>query len=146
MMSRMITFILYRPSEVIVTLGMLDEYSESALTVQEFLDYEVIIMRNWLQEKFYDDLLLFEREDFHRPVQVITLMDGVLLAKGRQNMRCDIEAIIREARAYAQAAFDTVKEQEPKPEMGVMRLCAKVRELAEKCHITLEDAGISIKD
>jgi hypothetical protein len=141
----MITFILYRPSDVIVTLGMLDEYSESALTIQEFLDYEALIMCNWLQEKFYDDLLLFEREDFHRPIQVITLVDGVLLAKGKQNMHCDIEAIIREARANAQAAFDTAKEQEPTPEMGVMRLRARVRELAAKCHMTLEDAGISIK-
>lgn len=108
--SHMITFILYRPSRhrpiVCTSSEWINSYLESTLIVQEFLDYEHVVMGSWLQEKFHAELQLQKMEDRYYPYTVLVLVDGVPAQGAYQNIRCDIEAIIRDARTRAQAALE----------------------------------------
>jgi hypothetical protein len=108
-----ITFIVYRPNSEVVSLGSVYDSLDSDLQTQDFSSNEKEQARKWLFDLFLADIKLRQHNDWIRGLQVMAWIDGRALSSCSDDvrcddMRCDTESLIFQARAAAQEQFDHV--------------------------------------
>jgi hypothetical protein len=108
--SHRITFIAYRPNSADMSLAIVYDSLDSALTVRDFSSFETEAARKWLFDLFLEDIKLRESTwgngAWVKGLQVMALVDGSLQCSVDQ--RCDIESLVSNAFAAAREQFDHV--------------------------------------
>lgn len=144
--SNVFTFILYQPSKAETSLGILNSYTESSITIQEFQDFDAAVAESWLQEKFTASMRLATNYPWRPVVNCLCLINGIpAFTYHDVNLRVDVQAIVHRAMVSSEKAvaaeeaerLEQVKRDNAAREAGQFSVdVAKIRALAAK-----HDAG-----
>lgn len=101
--SHRITFIVYRPNSMDVSMAALYDSVESSIQVMEFTEFARNAAHDFLVRIFSEDKARRENAKWIKPVEIIALVNGSHLENVSVDTAVDVEAVISSARRAAEA-------------------------------------------
>ena len=104
LVSHRITFIVYLPNSMDMSMAALDDSVESDIQIMEFSEFAKQAALDYLVRIFREDLARRQNANWVKPVQIIPLVDGQHLDNVPIDTAVDVNALVSHARLIAQGA------------------------------------------